>query len=516
MGKEEEILIMADINYHIQRLADFAVKNNLIGKEDKTWATNLILAELRLESFTPVVIREPLPKYPGSILAEISAWAAKQKLIEDIAVYREMLETKIMGILSQRPSDFIAKFETLKEEGGIKKATKWFYDIEQKLDYIKTERVAKNIHWKTKTAYGAIDISINLSKPEKDPKEIALLKAKGSAALNSAAYPKCLLCPQNEGYAGRINHPARQNIRLIPLKLGGAQWYLQYSPYVYYNEHCIVLSQKHEDMKITPKTFENLLDFVQAIPHYFLGSNADLPIVGGSILNHDHYQGGSYVFPMQRAGEYKKFKLKKWPKLKAHFIKWPLSVIRLNGSRKDVQAAASHILKKWQAYSDPAADIAAFTGDTPHNTVSPIARINKGNFEMDIALRNNNTSKEFPDGIFHSRPEFHHIKRENIGLIEVMGMAILPGRLETELEELGKYLVKGDLESIKKSPTASKHYDWAAQLSKKHKFTAKNATEILREETGQVFGKVLECCGVFKETPEGDAAMDRFIKVIQK
>ncbi|ACC98162.1 UDP-glucose/hexose-1-phosphate uridylyltransferase [Elusimicrobium minutum Pei191] len=507
---------MTDINKHIQILLNYAGQNGLISKEDKVWAANQIAAVLNLDSFEPQKVKTALPKYPGKILAEISDWAVTQKLIQDLPVYREMLETKIMGILIQRPSDFIISFNKIKKQRGIKAATDWMYKKQEQANYIKTERVAKNLSWKTRTKYGALDITVNLSKPEKDPKEIALLKTMGAAALHTHIYPKCLLCYENEGYAGRLNHPARQNIRLIPLNLSGETWYLQYSPYVYYNQHCIVLGQKHENMLIDHKTFERLGDFLSKFPHYFIGSNADLPIVGGSILNHDHYQGGLYTFPMHKAKERKTFKLKKWPSLKCATLNWPLSVIRLTGNKKDVLAASKHIFDKWIKYSDENAKIKSHTGKKRHNTVTPMAKMNGKKLQMDLALRNNRTSAKYPDGIFHSCPEFHHIKRENIGLIEVMGMAILPGRLKEALKEIGDCLINGNLEKIKKSPSIENHYEWAKEIYFKHKFTAKNAENILREETGKVFAKVLECCGVFKQTPEGDKALDKFLKELNK
>ncbi|MGB2579105.1 UDPglucose--hexose-1-phosphate uridylyltransferase [Elusimicrobium simillimum] len=507
---------MADINHHIQHLTDYAVKTGLITKEDSIWAVNTVLSKLGLDSFAPSIIKTPLPKYPSAILAAISDWAVKQGKIEDLAVKREMLETDIMGVFTARPSDFIAKFNQIAQTKGVAAATKWMYRKQEEADYIKTERVQKNLSWQTKTVYGNLDITINLSKPEKDPKEIALLKTLGAGALKTQVYPKCFLCVENEGYAGRLNHPARQNIRLIPLKLANEKWYFQYSPYVYYNEHCIILSHKHENMLINNKTFKRLAEFLEMVPHYFIGSNADLPIVGGSILNHDHYQGGNYTFPMHKAAARCNFKLKKWPKLKCSVLNWPLSVIRLTGSKKDVLAASEHIFNKWVNYNDTDADIASHSGTTRHNTITPMAKMAGKNFQFDLALRNNATSKEFPDGIFHSRPQYHHIKRENIGLIEVMGMAILPGRLKAELKEVGEHLVKGNLAAVKNSPAAAKHYAWAKELAAKHKFTSKNVSKILEDETGQVFAKVLECCGVFKDNADGEKALQRFLKVINK
>ncbi|MDR0291564.1 MAG: UDP-glucose--hexose-1-phosphate uridylyltransferase [Elusimicrobium sp.] len=501
------------INALVSRLIDYAVKNKLIEEEDRVWAANRIISRLGPDGFTPAPLKEPLPKYPSEILAAISAWAASDGKIEDLSAAREMLETEIIGLLTPRPSDFTAKFKSFKD---IKKATRWMYEAQQTEDYIKTERVAKNLSWTTPTRYGRFDITVNLSKPEKDPKEIAAVKALGVNALKDGGYPKCALCVENEGYAGRLNYPARQNIRLIPLKLAGEKWFFQYSPYVYYKEHCIVLGQRHTDMLINEKTFVRLADFLEQFPHYFIGSNADLPVVGGSILNHDHYQGGNYVFPMHRAKIRKTFKLKKFPRVKCEILDWPLSVIRFTGARKNVLAAANELFKAWVNYNDAEADIKSHSGATRHNTVTPIARMKNGRLQLDIALRNNAASAEFPDGIFHSRPQYHHIKRENIGLIEVMGMAVLPGRLKAELKEVGGALAKGDLNAIKNSPAVTKHYNWAARLAKEHKFTTENAFKILEQETGKIFAEVLECCGVFKDDAAGRAALDKFILKLNK
>jgi len=510
MGKEEKILM---IDLQISRLIGYAVKNKLIDETDRVWAANRIISRLGLDSFEPAASAGPLPKYPSEMLAAISAWAVTENKIEDLTAAREMLETEIMGLLINRPSYFIQKFTSFKD---VKKATDWFYAAQQYADYIKTERVSKNLSWTTPTRYGRLDITINLSKPEKDPKEIAAVKALGVNALETGVYPKCALCKENEGYAGRLNHPARQNIRLIPLRLAGENWFFQYSPYVYYNEHCIVLGEKHSDMLINKKTFERLADFLGKFPHYFIGSNADLPIVGGSILNHDHYQGGRYVFPMHRAKIRKTFKLKKFPRLKCEVLDWPLSIIRFTGARKDVLAATNKLFNLWVNYDDAEADIKSHDGETRHNTVTPIARMTGGKMQFDIALRNNATSALFPDGIFHSRPQYHHIKRENIGLIEVMGLAILPGRLKAELKEVGDCLAAGDLEKIKNSPSINKHYAWAAELTKKYKFTPENSFKILEQETGKIFSEVLECCGVFKNTKEGNTALEKFLTLLNK
>lgn len=498
-----------DINLLIDQLITYALRQKLIAPEDKNWAVNELLSVLKLDEYKPTGFNGKTPDYPCEILSKICDWAAKQGLISpDTVTMRDLFDTKLMGVFAARPSEVTKEFFALHKKNP-KKATDKFYHDARALDYIRTARVAKNLAWKARTPYGNLDITINMSKPEKDPKDIAAaLKMKASS------YPLCLLCKENEGYAGRINHPARQTIRLIPLDLlkDGEPWYLQYSPYVYYNEHCICLSGKHEPMKLTKKSFARLLNFVELLPHYFIGSNADLPIVGGSILTHDHFQGGRYTFAMAKAPVEKTFKIAKFPRVKAGIVKWPMSVIRLNGPKQDLIEAGDYILKKWRTYSDPKADIIAKTGDTPHNTVTPIARRKGNSYELDIVLRNNRTTDEFPMGIFHPHAEVHHIKKENIGLIEVMGLAVLPARLAKELKDLGPYLIRKDTAGIRKNETLAKHAPWAEELLKKHTFTAKNTSEILQAEVGRVFAKVLEYAGVYKRTPEGKAAFERFIK----
>lgn len=498
-----------DINLLIDQLVTYALRQNLIAPQDRTWAVNELLAVLKLDEYKPTGFNGKTPDYPCEILSKMCDWAAQKGLIAPNTVtMRDLFDTKIMGVFAARPSQVIKEFFELRKKNP-KKATDKFYHDARALDYIRTARVAKNLAWKARTPYGNLDITINMSKPEKDPKDIA-----AALKLKASSYPLCLLCKENEGYAGRINHPARQTIRLIPLDLlkDKEPWYLQYSPYVYYNEHCICLSGKHEPMKLTKKSFARLLNFVELLPHYFIGSNADLPIVGGSILTHDHFQGGRYTFAMEKAPVEKTFKLTKFPRLKAGIVKWPLSVIRLQGNKHDLIEAGDYILKKWRTYNDPQADIVAKTGETPHNTVTPIARRRGKNYELDIVLRNNRTTEQFPLGIFHPHAEVHHIKKENIGLIEVMGLAVLPARLAGELKELEKYLLRKDLPGIRKNETLSKHADWAESLLKKHTFTAKNAAGILQAEVGNVFAKVLEYAGVYKRTAEGHAAFRRFIK----
>ena len=451
-----------NIYTHIDQLVSYALGRGLIEEQDKTWAINELLAVLQLSDYKPSHVKVKKVKHAAEVLSPICDWAAARGLITpDTTTQRDLFDTKLMNIFAARPSEVISEFAVLYKTQSPKAATDKFYHNARALNYIRTDRVAKNIAWITKTPYGNLDITINMSKPEKDPKDIA-----AALQVKPSGYPQCLLCKENEGYAGHAGHPARQNIRLIPLDLlkDGHPWYMQYSPYVYYNEHCICLSDKHEPMELTRNSFARMLGFVELLPHYFIGSNADLPIVGGSILTHDHFQGGSYTFAMEKAPIEKTFKLKKFPRVKAGIVRWPMTVLRLTGSKADLIAASDLILKKWRAYSDPTADILAYTGKTPHNTITPIARRRGNKFEIDLVLRNNRTTKEFPMGIFHPHEEVHHIKKENIGLIEVMGLAILPARLATELRSLAQYLIKKDLRAIEKDPALTKHAAWAKEL----------------------------------------------------
>ena len=503
---------MPDIYRLTDQLIAYALHNGLIEPEDTRWALNEILAVLGLTDYKPARTKAKTPKTAAAVLGPICDWAAARGLITpDTVTQRDLFDTRLMNVFAARPSEVMSEFAVLYKTQGPQAATDKFYHDARALNYIRTDRVAKNRVWKAATPYGRLDITINMSKPEKDPKDIA-----AALQVKASGYPQCLLCKENEGYAGHAAHPARQNLRLIALDLlqDGKPWYLQYSPYVYYNEHCICLSDKHEPMKLTKNSFARLLAFVDILPHYFIGSNADLPIVGGSILTHDHFQGGRYTFAMEQAPVEKTFKIKKFPRVKAGIVRWPMSVIRLNGSKKDLTDAADYILKKWRAYSDPQADILAFSGKTPHNTITPIARRRGKLFEMDLVLRNNRTTPEFPLGIFHPHAEVHHIKKENIGLIEVMGLAVLPARLAGELEALAQALIRRDLKAIEKDPALQKHAAWAAQLLQKHTFTAKNAKNILQKEVGLVFAKVLEYAGVYKRTPQGQAAFERFLKTL--
>lgn len=496
---------------NVEELLSYALSNKLIEKEDTIWARNCLLEILNLpDNNMAPRYAGPVQDTPSEILADMSFYAAESSLLPaDTSTYREIFETRLISIMAQRPSNIIKKFFEIKTKYGIKKATDDFYKYCQKIYYIKMDRVAKNITWKVDTNFGKIDMTINLSKPEKDPKEIAL---QGLTPVQENAYPKCLLCIENEGYAGRLNHPARQNLRLIPIKLNGKKYYFQYSPYVYYNEHSIVLSEQHKPMKISKETFKTLLDFVEMFPHYFIGSNADLPIVGGSILSHDHFQAGRYVFPMEKAQSVKSFKIKKFPKVSFDIIRWPLSVLRLRGSKSDVAKAAGHVFNVWYKYDDESVGVIHATGETQHNTVTPIARFKNGKYEMDIVLRNNRTTKELPWGIFHSRPEHHNIKRENIGLIEALGMAILPGRLKNEMTQISALIARGEIEKMKDLSSLAQHYKWAKSfIDDYEEFGPDDVMDILLEEIGQTFTNVLLSCGVFKHDEPGKDAFLRFI-----
>lgn len=510
---------MHTIEQNINRLVSYGLKTGLITKEDIIYTQNRLLEFFKLDGFENL---EAASKIPGvkineleNILSELITYSAENGIFEnESVVHRDLFDTKIMGLLVPPPSDVIDIFNTLYTEHSPSKATDWFYKFSQDTDYIRRYRICKDKKWKAATKYGKLDITINLSKPEKDPKAIA-------AARNvvSKGYPPCLLCQQNEGYAGRLNHPARQNHRIIPLTLNGEPWGLQYSPYVYYNEHCIVFNKKHTPMKICRNTFVRLLDFITQFPHYTLGSNADLPIVGGSILAHDHFQGGNYQFPMALAPIEKEFKLKNFKDIKAGIVKWPMSVIRLTSKNKDsLINAADTILCAWRKYTDRDAFVFAKTDGQPHNTITPIARRRDDAFELDLVLRNNITTEEHPLGIYHPHAELHHIKKENIGLIEVMGLAVLPSRLKNELELLKKAII--EKKDIYKDELLSKHADWVNEflpkyLAKDSCLTEEKLEKIIEKEVGLVFSKVLEHAGVYKCTPDGRNAFMRFIEKIQ-
>lgn len=489
----------------IKKLVTYGLESGLISKEDVIYTTNMILDLLNLDEY-----EEPVEEYSNvdleSTLKELLDYAVSENIIEDSVVYRDLFDTKLMNTMVKRPSEVIREFKELYEVSP-KMATDFYYKFSQDTDYIRRYRVKKDLKWVTKTPYGDIDITINLSKPEKDPKAIAAARTA-----KQAGYPKCLLCKQNEGYRGRVNHPARENHRIIPIRINDSDWGFQYSPYVYYNEHCIVFNGEHTPMKIEKNTFVKLFDFIKLFPHYFLGSNADLPIVGGSILTHDHFQGGNYEFAMAKAPVLKEFVIKGYEDVKVGIVKWPLSVIRTScKDEKRLIELGAYILEKWREYTDEDAYIYAYTDGEPHNTITPIARKRGDMYELDLALRNNITTKECPMGLYHPHNELHHIKKENIGLIEVMGLAVLPSRLKEEMEILKDYIVnKKDIESNEK---IAKHAEWVYEFSKKYDtINSENVESILREEIGLVFLKVLEDAGVFKQTEEGIRAFTRFIE----
>lgn len=503
----------------IERLLLFAEKNKLVEGLDIIIARNKLLDLFNIpEPFEGDMPSENLQS-PAQILNNLLEYAAAQGLIKDDSpLSRDLFSARVMGHLVPGQSVIIDRFTRTYNEKGAREATDEFYLLSQASGYIQMDRIARNLYWTTATEYGHLEITINLSKPEKDPKEIA-----ASKSMPQSSYPKCLLCLENIGFAGHINHPARQNHRVIPVTLGGEQWYFQYSPYVYYNEHCILFYKEHIPMKISEKTFERLMDFIELFPHYFIGSNADLPIVGGSILSHEHYQGGRHILPMAKAPIENYFVNEKYGDVTAGIVRWPVSVIRLSSINKESLIKLSiEIFHKWCEYSDPESGILAsseYDGiRTPHNTVTPIARKNvKGEFEIDLVLRNNRTDREHPEGIFHPHRELHHIKKENIGLIEVMGLAILPGRLDNELNEIAMVLAgnedilneaKGHVEH-----PLYKHIKWIEELLGKYgnRCSIDEAREILRKEVGSKFLEVLMDAGVYKKNSEGSKGFERFM-----
>ncbi|HIR51161.1 MAG TPA: UDP-glucose--hexose-1-phosphate uridylyltransferase [Candidatus Avoscillospira avicola] len=490
------------VNGYLTALVNYGLSKGLIEPCDQTYITNQLLMTMGLDSFEP----EEAPAMElEDILAGLLDDAVARGVCADNITARDLFDTKLMGVLTPLPREVRAKFAALYAENP-QKATDWYYTFSQDTDYIRRYRIKKDLRWKTETEYGALDITINLSKPEKDPKAIAAAKSAPQSG-----YPKCQLCPENEGYAGRMNHPARENHRIIPITVAGADWYLQYSPYVYYNEHCIVFNSRHTPMVIDKAAFSKLLDFVTLFPHYFVGSNADLPIVGGSILSHEHFQGGHYSFPMELSPVERDVTFTGFEDVKAGIVKWPMSVIRLDSPDKArLCDLADKILKAWRGYTDEAAFIFAETDGVPHSTITPIARRRDGNYELDLVLRNNITTAEHPLGVYHPHAELHHIKKENIGLIEVMGLAVLPARLKGELAELEKAILSG-------SPLTGeleKHAPWVEELKTRYTFTAENTASILREEVGQVFAKVLEHAGVYGRNEAGQAAFQRFIDYV--
>lgn len=489
----------------IKSLVKYGIDNKMLEEEDEIWAINRVCEALKLDSYEESEAKESdLEK----ILAVILDYAVENELCEDSVVYRDLFDTKIMGLITPRPSYVINKFNSLYEQSP-KAATDFYYKLSQDSDYIRRYRIKNDLKWITETEYGDIDITINLSKPEKDPKAIA-----AALKMKNASYPKCLLCKENEGYAGRINHPARQNHRIIPMVLGGDDFFMQYSPYVYYNEHCIVFNAEHTPMKIDKGAFEKLLDFVELFPHYFVGSNADLPIVGGSILTHEHFQGGNYEFAMAKASIETEVKFNGFENVKAGIVKWPMSVIRITSEDKlELVELANKILTAWRGYTDEDSFIYAETDGEKHNTITPIARMRDGKFELDLVLRNNITTKECPLGFYHPHPEYHHIKRENIGLIEVMGLAVLPSRLKGEMALLKDAMVSGkDIGSIE---AIASHKQWADMIKDKYDITADNCEEILQKEIGIVFTSILEQCGVYSRNDEGKAGFIKFIESVK-
>lgn len=503
---------MSRVAYDIERLLKFALRKKIITKWDVIASRNALLELLQVEVPFDGDVVDDGNETAVTILKDIINYAVEEGIIEeDTITHRDLFDAKIMGLLMPRQGEVVNTFYEKIYEENVKEATDWFYDLSKASNYIMTDRIEKNLWWTTETQYGDLEITVNLSKPEKDPKEIAMAKL-----VKQATYPKCLLCVENVGYAGRLNHPARQNHRVIPIELQKSQWFFQYSPYVYYNEHCIVFNGEHVPMKLTKDTLERLVDFIDLFPHYFIGSNADLPIVGGSILSHDHYQGGRHKFPMEKANVEKVYENHRFEDVTIGTVNWPMTVVRLNSRDKDklVEATMS-IFESWKRYSDESNDIYAFTEDIPHNTVTPIARKNGEFYELDIVLRNNRTTKEHPEGIFHPHRELHHIKKENIGLIEVMGLAVLPGRLEKELEVVAQILsgaMNYNKEEALNNEDIAKHIPWIEKMMKKYKnVSLEEAKNILKEEVGIIFSKVLEDSGVFKRDEKGQKALERFL-----
>ena len=489
----------------IDSLVSYAMNCGLAEPCDHQVLVNRLLDILRKDDYEPS--DEPQSEDLEEILAGMLDYAVEKGLCEDNITARDIFDTRIMGAVTPMPREVIRTFRE-KYAKSPEAATDWYYKLSCDTDYIRRYRIKKDMRWKYESEYGEMDITINLSKPEKDPKAIAAAKNAPQTA-----YPKCQLCRENEGYAGRMNHPARANHRIVPIQVCGADWCLQYSPYVYYNEHCIVFNAQHVPMKIDRSAFDKLLDFVRQYPHYFVGSNADLPIVGGSILSHEHFQGGHYRFAMENAGIEQTVTFRGYEEIHAGIVKWPMSVIRLDG--KDPQRLAEladKILTCWRIYSDESVGVVAFSDGEPHNTITPIARRRSDLYELDLVLRCNITTPEHPLGVFHPHADKHHIKKENIGLIEVMGLAVLPSRLKGELTDLAAAIVEG--RDISADEVLAKHAPWVEELKKQYTFTEENALDIILKETGKVFSEVLEDAGVYKNTPEGRAAFLRFVNAV--
>ena len=501
------------INTYISALAQYAVDRGLIEENERIYSINMLLDVLKIDKYNPCDDKDKVIALSSdleAILQFIDDYACDRGLIEENSVvYRDLFDTRVMNCFVRRPSEVIRIFNE-KYAVSPKEATDFYYEYSKNSDYIRTYRIAKDIKWVYESEYGDIDITINMSKPEKDPKAIA-------AARNAkqSSYPKCLLCVENEGYAGRINHPARENHRIIPIKILGKEWGFQYSPYVYYNEHCIVLNREHTPMTINREVFEKLFDFIRQFPHYVIATNADLPIVGGSILSHEHFQGGNYSFAMSRAVIEKEVVFKGFEDVEAGILKWPMSVIRIRStSQERLVDLADKILGAWREYTDEEAFIFAKTNGEPHNTITPAARFANGKYELDLALRNNITTEERPLGVYHPRNEYHHIKKENIGGIEVMGLAILPSRIKSEMELLARCIIEG--KDIRSFDELLKHADWAEEFIPKYegKINKENVDEILKAEIGKVFVKVLEDAGVFKRDKKGREYFMKFIESV--
>lgn len=496
---------MADINYEINRLLNFAVQNGLITEDDMYYSANLLLDVLKAQEFTMVKVEEKLPT-ATPILENMLDYMAEKEMFVNTVTQRDLYDTALMNCVMPRPSEVIAKF---KADYAVspEKATENYFALSTASNYIRKDRIDKNVAWKTATEYGDLDITINLSKPEKDPRDIAAAKS-----VASTTYPKCLLCRENEGFAGHANHPARQNHRIIPMDFHGHQWFLQYSPYTYYNEHCIIFNSEHTPMKISRKSFENLADFLEVLPHYFAGSNADLPIVGGSILSHDHYQGGNYTFAMAKAPIEKEYEFAGFPDVKAGRLKWPMSAIRITSeNRQQLIDLAEKILNAWRGYTDESVTIFAETDGEPHNTITPIGRRIGKAYQFDLVLRNNLTTEEHPLGLYHPHAEVHHIKKENIGLIEVMGLAVLPARLKAEMAGIKEALLD-DVDSIDDDENLKSHAVWYKEIRAKHTDINKdNVDNIIQEEIGKVFMQVLTDAGVYKRNEQGMEAFDKFV-----
>ena len=493
------------IDHAIAALVRYGVERGLLGPGDEVFATNRLLEIMQLDEYSAP---EQAPELPlETILSQLLEDAVARGVCQDNITARDLFDTKLMGAITPFPSTVREEF-ALRWARSPEEATDWYYKFSQDTDYIRRYRIVKDVKWVAPTTYGDLDVTINLSKPEKDPRAIAAAKAAPQSG-----YPKCMLCTENEGYAGRMNHPARQNHRIIPITIDQKSWFFQYSPYVYYNEHCIVFNGEHVPMKIDQSTFRKQLDFIRQFPHYFVGSNADLPIVGGSILSHDHFQGGRYTFAMEKAPVEQTFPFPGFSDVESGIVKWPMSVIRLRCADDcRLVELADKILAAWRSYTDEDAFIFAETDGEPHNTITPIARMRDGKYELDLVLRNNITTPEYPLGFYHPHQELHHIKKENIGLIEVMGLAVLPARLKDELAALTDALVQG--KDLRADEMLEKHADWAEELKARYTFTQDNTMDILRAEVGKVFATVLEHAGVYKYTDEGRAAFMRFLESV--